>query len=245
MLWLVVVGLPAAAAEGPVDTGRRRGLQSSGSLRLVGGSNDYEGRVEIYYNGQWGTVCDDYWDLQDAHVVCRQLFGSNALSAPCCASFGYGSGTIWMDDVSCSGNEAALSECYFGYGSSWGSHNCGHTEDAGVVCDGTAAPTREPTRQPTQPNWGFQSGWCSSDLDEYVGDASSVQDCWEKCEEIHGFDLVAVDLDLEGQCYCQDECQCLGPCEAGSEYCGHAIFYEDVPPKEDKKGSSKNAKSEL
>ena len=86
-------------------------------LRLVGGINDYEGRVEIYYNGQWGTVCDDYWDLQDAHVVCQQLFGTDALEARCCAYFGYGSGTIWMDSVDCSGTEAVLSDCPF-YG--WG-----------------------------------------------------------------------------------------------------------------------------
>ena len=187
-----------------------RRLQSSNyDLRLIGGYSEYEGRVEIYYNGQWGTVCDDGWGIPNANVVCRQLFGSNALSAPCCASFGYGSGTIWMDDVSCSGNEAALSECYFGYGSSWGSHNCGHYEDAGVVCDGTAAPTREPTSQPTQPNWGFQSGWCSSTLDEDVGDAYSLQECWDKCESRFGSSLVAVDLDLDNECYCQDDCQCL------------------------------------
>ena len=111
----------------------------NGSVQLVGGANANEGRIEIYYNGVWGTVCDDRWDLRDADVVCRQLGYRTAISAHGSAYFGAGAGAIYLANVACTGNEARLADCSH---RGIGQHYCRHQEDAGVVCDSRPWPGR-------------------------------------------------------------------------------------------------------
>ena len=101
------------------------------ALRLVGGSTCSEGRVEVFHDNIWGTVCDDSWDINDARVICRELGYRDAISSPRYARFGAGRGKIWLDDVNCQGNEASIVDC--GH-SGWGNNDCRHYEDASVVC---------------------------------------------------------------------------------------------------------------
>ncbi|XP_063437302.1 deleted in malignant brain tumors 1 protein-like [Mytilus trossulus] len=111
-------------------------VETSGSytnVRLVGGNYYWEGRVEIYHNGVWGTICDDDFDTNEAKVICTMLgynrYGS--VTAYGNAAFGEGSGSIMLDDLNCNGYESDISQCS---PRRWNHHNCGHSEDASVSC---------------------------------------------------------------------------------------------------------------
>ncbi|XP_022109691.1 deleted in malignant brain tumors 1 protein-like [Acanthaster planci] len=103
------------------------------TIRLVGGSNNTSGRVEIYRNDTWGTICDDKWDIDDASVVCRELGFEDAKEAKSGAYFGQGRGPVHMDGVACAGSEDALGDCP---SRCWEESTCGHSQDAGVICLG-------------------------------------------------------------------------------------------------------------
>lgn len=94
----------------------------------MGGQNQTEGRVTILYNGQYGTVCNDLFNLESANVVCRQL---NFTAAIRITSFGPGSGPIWLDDVECNGTETSIEFCSH---RGFGVEDCVHNDDVGVVC---------------------------------------------------------------------------------------------------------------
>ncbi|XP_028395739.1 deleted in malignant brain tumors 1 protein-like [Dendronephthya gigantea] len=102
------------------------------SIQLKGpSSSNGVGRVEVFYNGKWGTICNDLWDIKDAQVVCRQLGYQKALAALSGNRISSGSGQIWLENVRCSGNEQNLASCSH---KGWGVHDCDHSEDAGVKC---------------------------------------------------------------------------------------------------------------
>ncbi|NXH63898.1 DMBT1 protein, partial [Rhabdornis inornatus] len=121
-------------------------------VRLVNGSSRCMGRVEVLHLHSWGTVCDDTWDMADAQVICRTLGCGTALAAPGHARFGQGPDPIWLDGTHCTGEELTLAQCHL---HTWGEHNCGHSEDAGVVCSG------EPGADPPQVRLQGGPGPCS------------------------------------------------------------------------------------
>ena len=124
-------------------------LCTDSDVRLVGGKNESEGRVEVCFSNMWGTVCDDDWDDGDASAVCKQLGYTGIKNqythcihliaiclsiggeAVCCADFGEGSGPILLDDVSCDFLSDDLLLCDH---NGLGNHDCTHIEDAGVIC---------------------------------------------------------------------------------------------------------------
>ncbi|TRZ07412.1 hypothetical protein HGM15179_019693 [Zosterops borbonicus] len=95
-------------------------------VRLAGGPHRCAGRVEVLHLGRWGTVCDDTWAFPAAAVVCRYLGCGQVIAAPPRARFGPGAGPVWLDGLTCTGEEAAPSECRH---KGWGVHTCEHSED--------------------------------------------------------------------------------------------------------------------
>ena len=124
-------------------------------IRLVGGDGDYKGSIEVFYNNHCDSVCDDFWDINDAQVVCHQLGFAYAVAAidhsefiiparevylrhSFCLLFLHllhsifpSSDPIWLDDVVCLGTEPSLANCS---ASDCGVTNCDHYGCAGVIC---------------------------------------------------------------------------------------------------------------
>ena len=102
------------------------------AVRLSNGDNRRSGRVEMFINGEWGTVCKDSWSTASSSVVCRQLgLGSTGVMT----SYGAGpmSYSIHLDEVRCNGSEANILACQH---SRLGHHDCYHSDDVGVTCSG-------------------------------------------------------------------------------------------------------------
>ena len=100
-------------------------------IELVDGDTPNEGRLLVLINGTFGSVCDDFFGLEEAQVACRQLNYTGAERAAYFGEFGSGEASepIYFDNVICTGNENYLYQCRYTT-----NHNCVHFEDVGVVC---------------------------------------------------------------------------------------------------------------
>lgn len=102
-------------------------------VRLVDGLSNASGRIEVFINGEWGTVCDDEWNLEDANVVCRQLGFPTAHLNLTREYFGKGTGRIWLSNLQCGGYERSLLQCKH---ERFQQPDCTHRQDVGVLCGG-------------------------------------------------------------------------------------------------------------
>lgn len=183
------------------------GVVCAASIRVVGGSNSCSGRVEMFYKGQWGTVCDDDWTIDNARVVCRQLGCGQELSAPTSAHFGRGEGPIWLDNVECTGAELALTQCkHPGYGI----NNCGHGEDAGVICLGAVYKPQLSLSPGPEVNWGERVEITCTVVTEQLGGTFLLSNSqgslkMEKFSENDAatFILPKVDFNHKGSYFCE------------------------------------------
>jgi len=100
-------------------------------IEIVDGDTPNEGRLLVLINGTFGSVCDDFFGLEEAQVACRQLNYTGAERAAYFGEFGSGEASepIYFDNVICTGTENYLSDCSYTT-----NHNCIHFEDVGVVC---------------------------------------------------------------------------------------------------------------
>ncbi|NXY11909.1 LOXL2 oxidase, partial [Pteruthius melanotis] len=128
----VVSCLPGRAFAPSSHSGFRKAFRQEQPLvRLKGGANTGEGRVEVLKNGEWGTVCDDNWNLVSASVVCRELGFGSAKEAITGARLGQGMGPIHLNEIDCTGFEKSVTDCKF----NTESQGCNHEEDAAVRCN--------------------------------------------------------------------------------------------------------------
>lgn len=104
-----------------------------GNVKLAEGHNRCAGRVEFYDKGQWGTVCGESWDINDATVVCRQLDCGRVHKITTMNEFGHGTGHNWVEQIECSGSESTLAQCAR---QPYEDRTCNTTSIAGVICIG-------------------------------------------------------------------------------------------------------------
>uniref|UniRef100_A0A8C5PSQ5 Lysyl oxidase homolog n=1 Tax=Leptobrachium leishanense TaxID=445787 RepID=A0A8C5PSQ5_9ANUR len=136
ILW--VIWTMCWAQQTPITTTRSPNPKSGLLFRLAGYPRKHnEGRVEVFYNQEWGTICDDDFTMENAHILCHHLGFTEATGWTHSAKYGKGVGRIWLDNVICSGSEKSIADCN---SRGWGNSDCTHEEDAGVICKDERIP---------------------------------------------------------------------------------------------------------
>lgn len=111
-------------------------------LRLVDGRSNCSGRVEVRIHGQWWTICGYDWSNKQATVVCKQLGCPTDITGSLYAKPSSESKEIWINSISCTGNESALWDCVY---DGKAKQACVRRSDAGVICSGKVQRSREYT----------------------------------------------------------------------------------------------------
>ena len=97
--------------------------------------SQYEGIVEVWHNGEWGTVCNTNWNYHTALVACRTAGFNSAVRAVLNASYyGRGVGDVLLDNIQCTGSESALWDCSRSRWNVTGASCRNHARDAAVIC---------------------------------------------------------------------------------------------------------------
>ncbi|XP_067884745.1 lysyl oxidase homolog 3B-like isoform X1 [Heterodontus francisci] len=134
---LTLLGMCVLTVCGQQATGAPP-LREKVGVRLSGYPRKHnEGRVEVFYEGEWGTICDDDFKLENAHVLCKMMGFTKATGWTHSAKYGKGAGRVWLDNLDCRGTEKDVSECK---SLGWGQTDCTHEEDAGVICKDERIP---------------------------------------------------------------------------------------------------------
>ncbi|KAM4723735.1 lysyl oxidase homolog 3B isoform 3-T4 [Anableps anableps] len=129
---------PSRANMAPTPSGSPQARTEQLKVRLAGYPRKHnEGRIELFYKGEWGTICDDDFSIANANVLCRQLGFVSATGWTHSAKYGKGQGKIWLDNVLCNGGEKSIEFCK---SRGWGNSDCTHDEDAGVICKDERIP---------------------------------------------------------------------------------------------------------
>ncbi|XP_071605731.1 putative DMBT1-like protein [Heliangelus exortis] len=150
LTWLLLLLSAALLAEPARAEEENQTGSSETKLRLVSGEDQCSGRVEVFHDGKWGTVCDDNFATESGNVVCKQLGCGEVVSVLDEAYFGPGTDDIFLSNVQCQGSESQLSDCQ---NDGWSKHECAHDEDVSVICsESSMNSNKTTTAAPTSPS---------------------------------------------------------------------------------------------